>query len=174
MVYERFRTDESSARLAWIGRTTGPRRRGPVAAPKQAVHPLRSGSPQGSRNHQLPATTTARSRSSRAGASLGQQECCDIPARPSFALPGSTPVIQPSTAADLSNRQGPCLRNSSVHTGPASHKCLLLPVTLVPEKLDICLYTGSNNALAHGGRDGPKRTARNLYYHPETGGTRHG
>ena len=36
MVYERFRTDESSARLAWIGHSTGPRRRGPVAATELA------------------------------------------------------------------------------------------------------------------------------------------
>ena len=75
---------------------------------------------------------------------MGQQDCCDIPARPSFALPGSTPVIPPATAADLLNRQGPCLRNSSGCTPPAMHKRLLAVAAQLPLKSDIHCYMGSN------------------------------
>lgn len=93
---------------------------------------LRSWSSRSSRNRQLAAATTPRGKSSRAGAIAGQQGCCDIPTRPSFALPGSTPVIPSSTAADLPNRQGPCLRNPSACTPPPSVKRLFPAVTVFP------------------------------------------
>src|SRR5690242_13184693 len=38
--------------------------------------------------------------------------------------PGSASVIPPATEADLPNRQGPCLRNSSPCTPLRRHKCL--------------------------------------------------
>ena len=150
MVYERFRTGKASARLTWMGGTTGPQRRGPVAATGPAVQGTRwSASPQ--------------DKSSRAGASLGQQDCCDIPARPSFALPGSTPVIPPATAADLPNRQGPCLQNSSGCTPAHLLKRLFPAVTLFAEKLDIRPYMGSNDA----GKSAPGTA----YTTPGSGGT---
>src|SRR6266849_8440482 len=49
------------------------------------------------------------------------------------ATPAPHPVIQPSTAADLPNGQGPCLRNSSARTGPHSRMWPFPPVTLSPE-----------------------------------------
>src|SRR5271169_3071637 len=39
---------------------------------------------------------------------------------PPSPYPASSPVIPPPTAADLPNRQAPCLRNSSAHAGPGS------------------------------------------------------
>jgi hypothetical protein len=135
---------------------------------------VRSESPRGSRSRRLAAAATTRGKSSRAGASLGQQACCDIPARPSFALPGSTPFIQPSTAADLPNRQGPRLRTSSVYIAPASHKRLWPPVTPLSKKMDIYLYIGSNGTIARGSSDVTESAARDLQYHPEIGGARQG
>ena len=46
---------------------------------------------------------------------------------PPSRYPGSSPVIQPATAADLPNRQGPCLRNSSAHMGLARHNVYCHP-----------------------------------------------
>ena len=43
-----------------------------------------------------------------------------------------------------------------------------------PRKLDICLYIGRNGASARRSRDVTERAARDLHYHPETGGTRDG
>jgi hypothetical protein len=44
--------------------------------------------------------------------------CEHVPPSP---YPASLPVIPPPTVADLPNRQGPCLRNSSGHPPPGSH-----------------------------------------------------
>src|ERR1700759_3474939 len=54
------------------------------------------------------------------------------------ANPGSITVIPSATAADLPNRQGPCLRNSSALTPLRRHKCLLPG----PENYDTRYETG--------------------------------
>src|SRR3954447_15445764 len=121
MIYKRFRAGETTAKPAWNDsasvRYDGNRR---------PAYAQRSSSSRDDRVRPSAAAMTRRSRSSWAGAFIGQQECCDIPALPSFALtPGSASVIPPATAADLPNRQRPCLRNSSARTPLRRHKCLL-------------------------------------------------
>jgi hypothetical protein len=82
MIYERFRAGETTAKPAWndgaLVRCDGDRR------PARAQQPA---PPRDDRVRQRAAAMIPQSRSSWAGASMGQQECCDIPARPSFGLP---------------------------------------------------------------------------------------
>ena len=73
MVSVRFRADETSAKLTWMGLTAGVRHQKPAPPPHGWQLVPGSASPRGT--------------SSRIGASLGKQDCCDLPARPSFALP---------------------------------------------------------------------------------------
>jgi len=82
MIYGRFRAGETSAELTWIGSAPGPLRQGPATATGRRPAPLRD-------DHVRPraAAMPPQGRSSRAGASLGQQESCGIPALPSFAPP---------------------------------------------------------------------------------------
>src|SRR6202030_1368897 len=56
---------------------------------------------------------------------------------PPSRYPAPSPVIQASTMADLPNRQGPCLRNSSAHTGPAACKRPFPAAAASAVKLDI-------------------------------------
>ena len=60
----------------------------------------------------------------------GKQDCCDLPARPSFALPRLHHCYTARERGTLPNRQGPCLRNSSGCTPRASDKRLCPVVTL--------------------------------------------
>src|SRR5579862_6546990 len=53
---------------------------------------------------------------------------------PPSPYPASSPVISPPTMADLPNRQGPCLRNSSGHPALAGHDYALRP--FVPRQED--------------------------------------
>ncbi len=120
MIYGRFRAGETSAELAWIGGASGSAATG-------------TGDRHGPSDRRRHGTVTSacerRPRSRRAG----HQE----PERPwasrSLAVsqhfppsrhPGSASVIPPATAADLPNRQGLCLRNSSAGAPLRRHKCL--------------------------------------------------
>jgi hypothetical protein len=49
---------------------------------------------------------------------------------PPSRCPAPSPVIQASTEADLQNRQGRCLRNSSVRIVPVADKRLFPPAIM--------------------------------------------
>lgn len=124
MVSARFRPGKTNARLTWTGRATGPA--GPVGpAIRVAARPTE---PPGSGGHD-PAGQVFQGWSI-----LGPAGVLRYPSTSLLrATPAPHPVIQPSTAADLPNGQGPCLRNSSARTGLASRSWLFPPVTLFPE-----------------------------------------
>lgn len=64
-------------------------------------------------------------RSSRGRSLLGPAGVLRYPSTSLLrATPGSASVIPPATEADLPNRQGPCLRNSSPGTPLRRQKCL--------------------------------------------------
>jgi len=106
MVSARFRADEKSAKLTWMGLTAGMRRQKPAAA----VWPTaRSGARVAARHIIQDRSVPGVSRT----VAISQHV-------PPSRFPGSTTVIPPVNAADLPNRQGPCLRNSSGCTPRAS------------------------------------------------------
>jgi len=110
MVSARFRADETSANLTWMGLTADTRRQRPAAAVRLAA---RSGV-------RVAAGHIIRDRSV-----LGVSRTVAISQHvPPSRFPGSTTVIPPVNAADLPNRQGPCLRNSSPSTPLRRQKCL--------------------------------------------------
>src|SRR6185437_8717074 len=116
MVSARFRADETSAKLTWMGLTADTRRQRPAAAVRLAA---RSGV-------RVAAGHIIRDRSV-----LGVSRTVAISQHvPPSRFPGSTTVIPPVNAADLPNRQGPCLRNSSGCTPRGSDKRLYPLVTL--------------------------------------------
>src|SRR6185369_12232138 len=132
MVSARFRADETSANLTWMGLTADTRRQRPAAAVRLAA---RSGV-------RVAAGHIIRDRSV-----LGVSRTVAISQHvPPSRFPGSTTVIPSVNAADLPNRQGPCLRNSSGCTPRASDKRLSPVLTQGSEKLDIHPYMGSNDA----------------------------
>ena len=109
MIYGRFRAGETSAELTWIGSAPGPLRRGPATATGPAT-----------------SAATVTITSARARRPCPRRAGHPGPEHPwasrSLAVsqhfppsrhPGSASVIPPATEADLPNRQGPCLRNSS-------------------------------------------------------------
>ena len=59
--------------------------------------------------------------------------------------PAPSPVIQAPTEADLQNRQGPCLGNSSVRIVPGANKRPFPPALILPEP-DIKGKDGRNHA----------------------------
>ena len=116
MVSARFRADETSANLTWMGLTADTRRQRPAAAVRLAA---RSGV-------RVAAGHIIRDRSV-----LGVSRTVAISQHvPPSRFPGSTTVIPPVNAADLPNRQGPCLRNSSGCTPRGSDKRLYPVVSL--------------------------------------------
>lgn len=124
MVSARFRAGKTSARLTWMGRATGPA--GPAGpAIRVAARPME---PPGSGGHDLTGQVI------QGWSILGSAGVLRYPSTSLLrATPAPHPVIQPSTTADLPNGQGPCLRNSSARTAPASRSWLFSPVTLFPE-----------------------------------------
>lgn len=104
MVSARFRAGKTSARLTWMGRATGPA--GPAGlAIRVAAIPME---PPGSGGHDLTGQVI------QGWSILGSAGVLRYPSTSLLrATPAPHPVIQPSTAADLPNGQGPCLRNSS-------------------------------------------------------------
>src|SRR5438067_8658071 len=72
MVSARFRADETSAKLTWLGLTAGMRPHKPAAA----VRPTARSGVRVAAGHIIQDRSV-----------LGKQDCCDLPARPSFALP---------------------------------------------------------------------------------------
>ncbi len=120
MIYGRFRAGETSAGLTWIGGAPGPAATGTGG---------RHGPSDRHRHGTVTSAGERRPRSRRAG----HQEPEHPWASRSLAIsqhlppsrhPGSASVIPPATAADLPNRQGLCLRNSSAGTPLRRHKCL--------------------------------------------------
>ena len=175
MVCEQFRLDETSARLAWIGRTTGPQLRGPVAAMKLtglSFPAVRGAAEQ-------PHTPTT----------CGPDRARQVIQGRSILGPAGL-LLYPSTSLLLATRLPTCYTalNHGRSAKPARSLLteLFLPLapgfTLTsiatchtgPRKLDICLYIGRNSASARRSRNVTERAARDLHYHPETGGTRDG
>ena len=132
MVSARFRADETSAKLTWMGLTADVRRQ------KTCRRRTTGSSFRGPRRRGAHHPGSERPWVSRTVA-ISQHV-------PPSRFPGSTTVIPSVNAADLPNRQGPCLRNSSGCTPRASDKRLSPVVTPGPRKLDIHPYIGSNDA----------------------------
>ena len=65
---------------------------------------------------------------------------------PPSRYPAPSPVIQASTEADLQNRQGRCLRNSSVRIVPVADKRRFPPAIMPLPELDIKGQAGGNHA----------------------------
>jgi hypothetical protein len=124
MVSARFRVGKKSARLTWMGRAMGPA--GPAGpAIRVAARPME---PLGSGCHDPTGQVI------QGWSILGSAGVLRYPSTSLLrATPAPHPVIQPSTAADLPNGQGPRLRNSSARTGRAPRLWLFPPVTLFPE-----------------------------------------
>ena len=120
MIYGRFRAGETNAELTWMGGAPGPLRRGPAAVTGPATSAAAGWShPSASGGHALAAQIIP-------GRSLlGPAGVLRYPSTSLLrATPGSASVIPPATEADLPNRQGPCLRNSSPATPLRRQKCL--------------------------------------------------
>src|SRR5882757_10556651 len=113
MVSARFRADETSAKLTWMGLTAGIRRQKPTGATWLA------GGFRGPRRRRAHHPGSERPWVSRTVA-ISQHV-------PPSRYPGSTTVIPSATVADLPNRQGPCLQNSSGGTpGPPDKRLSLV------------------------------------------------
>jgi len=120
MIYGRFRAGETNAELPWIGGAPGPLRRGPAAAMGPATSAAAGRShPSASGDHALAAQIIPGPEPPWASRSLAVSQHF-----PPSRHPGSASVIPPATEADLPNRQGPCLRNSSSSTPLRRQKCL--------------------------------------------------
>ena len=120
MIYGRFRAGETSAELTWIGGAPGPLRRGPATA---------MGPSDQRRYGTITSARERRPRPRRAGHPGPEHPWASRSLAvsqhfPPSRHPGSASVIPPATEADLPNRQGPCLRNSSPGTPLRRHKCL--------------------------------------------------
>ena len=120
MIYGRFRAGETSAELTWIGGASGPLRRGPATASGPATNIATGRSRPPASGGRDPVAQVIQGRSI-----LGPAGVLRYPSTSLLrATPGSASVIPPATEADLPNRQGPCLRNSSPATPLRRHKCL--------------------------------------------------
>jgi hypothetical protein len=120
MIYGRFRAGETSAELTWIGGASGPLQRGPATAagPATGIATGRSRPPASGGRDLVGQVIRSRS-------ILGPAGVLRYPSTSLLrATPGSASVIPPATEADLPNRQGPCLRNSSPATPLRRQKCL--------------------------------------------------
>ncbi len=115
MIYKRFLRTAISPRH-WGGRRSGPagRRQDPAAWPCGQPS-ARQGQTRRCRRSRLRAAAVASPRQvrlPRPGHVNGQENSVSEHVPPSL-YPASSIVIPPPAAADLVNRQGPCLRNSS-------------------------------------------------------------
>ena len=161
MIYERFRAGETTAKPAWNDsasvRYDGNRR---------PAYAQRSSSSRDDRVRPSAAAMTRRSRSSWAGASIGQQECCDIPARPSFALTPAPHLLyrpQPQQICQTGNVP-------AYGTLPPVHLCVGTNAYFQPEKFrhsplnrqEPRIHSGNCRASSHHG----------LYHLHGTGTTR--
>src|SRR5690349_23812094 len=119
MVSARFRADETSAKLTWMGLTADVRRQ------KTCRRRTTGSSFRGPRRRGAHHPGSERPWVSRTVA-ISQHV-------PPSRYPGSTTVIPSATVADLPNRQGPCLQNSSGGTpGPPDKR--LSPVATLARK----------------------------------------
>ena len=133
MVSERFQPGETSIRAtepAKVCLTAGLPRRGPmvaVACPAISFSTEPKGSQAGVA-HDLRVASRPVQKQPR----MSRSTAMSLHLPPS-RYPAPTPVIQASTEADLQNRQGHCLRNSSVRIVPVADN-RLFPPAIMPTK----------------------------------------
>ena len=105
------------------------------------------------------ATKPSQRRSSRGRSLLGPAGVLRYPSTSLLhATPGSASVIPPATEADLPNRQGPCLRNSSPGTPLCRQKCLF------PDREN--KTSSSIKAVTAHKSDGSQASSHPGLYHP--------